>query len=684
MLPNSRFRSACVWLALLFLTSANFVRAQQAPTRQVFVAGSLSDEALIQFSSLLAATGSQDNLLLMDSPLGAGPNSRLLAGLHADQVIGVAAPGDRRGDQEQRLGHKWSESYEWKNGPPPALRQKLLPRPERIVVCPVQPRRLLLHGAWLAGLVQAPLFVTRDAEGDADELRRWLSAETIREVIALGSSRPLCRACLASSSLSQEPARFPIRLEEHADESAVARACRTRLIKMGAIQTLIVANPADSGQGLGRMSLLAPWLAVSKRAALLFTSDRGDNTAAVVREALARPDLGQVDSMLLLAGLKAIPTERRINPVPGKDPEIEMEPLTPKGTDPFTLATGRLFHQDPALVLVQLARQHLLPPDQKPRRALVVSNPGGGLPLLETFSRHTAHEFRNAGYQTAALFNDQANPEKMRKLLPAQDIFLWEGHYKTLTDEYGFLTWTEPLPPAFYFLQSCLALKEEEASPLIQRGAFAIVGSATRTYSASGGAFTVAFFDAMIYDRQTLGGSLRQAKNFLLCYSLLKEKRLGDKVKLAGANVRSAWAFTLWGDPTLRLPQPQRPESGAELQAVHHEVRGNTIHLTLPDKAYPEVKVGRYEANMLPNARLAGLLTASAEVENQKKLVPFVFAEVPLPKAPPGMKPQLSSKVSDKSYVFTWDQRRKTGYLLLTPRTSKEPRELRFHVEWVD
>src|SRR6185312_9274962 len=123
------------------------------------------------------------------------------------------------------------------------------------------------------------------------------------------------------------------------------------------------------------------------------------------------------------------------------------------------------FHQELAMVLAQLARPWLLPPDGKLRRSLVVSNPGGGLPLLETFSRHTVNEMRNAGYRTTALFGHDADKDKVRKLAPESDIFLWEGHYRTLIDEFGFLTWKEPLPPSLYFLQSCLALNEEEASP---------------------------------------------------------------------------------------------------------------------------------------------------------------------------------------------------------------------------
>ena len=45
-----------------------------------------------------------------------------------------------------------------------------------------------------------------------------------------------------------------------------------------------------------------------------------------------------------------------------------------------------------------LARPRLLAKVKQPK-ALIVSNPGGGLPLLETFSRNTANEFKNAGYE---------------------------------------------------------------------------------------------------------------------------------------------------------------------------------------------------------------------------------------------------------------------------------------------
>src|SRR5262249_9562034 len=159
------------------------------------------------------------------------------------------------------------------------------------------------------------------------------------------------------------------------------------------------------------------------------------------------------------------------------------------------------------------------------------------------------------GYQTTALFGHEVTKEKVREQLPQQDVFLWEGHHNTMAHDYGLPDWPEPLPESLVFLQSCLALCRAEAYPLLERGAIGVVGSSTRTLSALGGACSLAFFDALLYDGQSLGGSLRQAKNFLLAYSLLKEKRLGKQAKLSGANLRSAWAFSLWGDPTLKLPQ---------------------------------------------------------------------------------------------------------------------------------
>src|SRR5262249_50338224 len=141
-------------------------------------------------------------------------------------------------------------------------------------------------------------------------------------------------------------------------------------------------------------------------------------------------------------------------------------------------------------------------------------------------------------------------------------------------------------------------------------------------------------------------------------------------------NVRSAWAFTLWGDPTLRFPVSESPS----LAPVRHQVRGNTIVVSLPETAYDKVTTAKFQAQMRPNARLAGLLRIDGD-ENNRRMVPFIFAEVGLPRAPEGKQPKLRTRLPANNWVFCWDGRRRCGYLLVTPRP-KDERELRFHVQW--
>ncbi len=238
--------------------------------------------------------------------------------------------------------------------------------------------------------------------------------------------------------------------------------------------------------------------------------------------------------------------------------------------------------------------------------------------------------------------------------------------------------WEEPMQPSLVFLQSCLALKDYKAHPLLSRGAVGVIGSSTRTYSASGGACSLAFFNALLYEGQTVGASLRQAKNFLMVYTMLKDKRLGTDAKRSGANLRAAWAFTLWGDPTATLPRPEKPADA--LPTVSHDVTGNTITVQVPTQRHGKVQSGKYQVEMPANGRLAGLLRKE-KLEDGQPLVPFVFAEVRLPRAKTGHVPTLSSRLPSSHWVFNWDERRGVGYLLIEPR-SKEDSEIRFHVKW--
>jgi hypothetical protein len=643
--------------------------AHQAPSSDhvVFLAADLSHEDLVVFTSALAASA-HPGVMLVDSPKQSRYIKAFLSAFQPQQVIPVGSFAEGVDNVQSRLGIKTAEGLKWQRGPPGEFWKSLFPAVTRVVVCPVEPRRTMLQAACLAGVMKAPLLLLRGHSPDeTDRLAGWLKEWHPREVLAVGAAAAPCR--LATDVR-------PVLL---ADEEEVFAAYLRQQMNQGPIQTLVLANPTDSRIGMYGMSSLAPWLALQRRAALLLTNEKGDNANAVIQAALKHPVLFRADFLLLAADLKAIPPEQRPNPLAGKDAAIEMEPMTPIGTEPFSFATGRLFHQDPAVVPLMLARRRLLPAMPGPRKALVISNPGGGLPLLETFSRHTVQELRNTGYETAAFFGDQADKDETRRLLPGQDIFLWEGHHKTLVEDFGLPNWTEPMAPSMVFLQSCLALNEEETQSLLARGAVSIVGSSTRTYSASGGAISLAFFNALLYEGQSLGGALRQAKNFLLTYRLLKEKRLGPAARLSGANLRSSWAFTLWGDPTQELAHPVPPPDARP--AVRHDINGKTLVITLPEQNYPRVVTGKFTAQMPPNARLAGLLAPEPE-EDTRRMVPFVFVEIPL-LGPRDQTPRLRSRTPERNWVFCWDDRRRCGYLLVLPR-ARDARELRFRIDWQD
>jgi hypothetical protein len=671
----TRARTFChsrgAWLVLALFVALLPGRSAASPPaegarRNVYLARGLSDESLITLQATLAAFD-PDSLLLLDTDATAPHVKAFLASFRPARIVPIGSFPSDGADLETRLGLRPEPIVAWTHGPPLKLWHSLFSRAEQVVVCPAGPRAQLLQAACLAGALRAPLFVVHGKHSEAEHLETALRRWRVRQVHLVGKA--------------PRPEHLPegVQITHLPGESAVATAHRRLLAEQGPIDVLVVANPAD-GKGRDSLAALAPWVARKKRAALLLTGGpRGDAAKTIQRALAGSAALRRADAILFLADLKAIPTWTRPNPIPGdKDPHIEMEPLTPTGDRPFTFATGRLFHSERAVVPLILARQRLLAEAQGPRRALVASNPGGGLHLLETFSRNTAHELRNAGYEVTALFGDGLTAGKLREQLPRHDLFLWEGHHNTLIKDWEFPSWDEPLPPSFVFLQSCLALTGEKVGPLLSRGAVAVIGSSTRTYSASGGACSLAFFDGVLYDEQTVGGALRQSKNFLLAYARLKEKRLGKEAMRTGANLRAAWAFTLWGDPTLKLPAPPVSGSGRALPPVRHEVKGNTVVLSVPE-GRRRVATERYEASLPADARLAGLVRKRSG--ERRSLVPLVFAEVHLPRARPGLTPVLSGRLPSSRWVFTWDERRRCGYLLALPR-QHDGHELRFHVHW--
>ena len=608
---------------------------------RVFLTSGLSEENLLTFASALGSDGGA-GVLLIES-----------GATHPYNLAFLEASAGRRATPVN------NQSVD-------EIRAALFRNAQKIVVCLAEPRRLLLQAACYADAVGAPLFVHHGTAEDNAALIGAIASGRARDIYAVAKAFHWCVDLRGTS------------VHYVGDEQAVFDDYVRRQARRGRIKNLIIANPEDVRPGLGRMSTLAPWIALQRHAALVLTNAKGVNVDSAVKAALKNEHLTHIDSLILAGNLQALPMVQRPNPIQGKDAFIEMEPMTPAGRDVVSFAVGRLFHEDRGVVALMLARQRLLAASAGPPRALVASNPGGSLPLLETFSRNTASELCNAGYQTTPLIGQRTILEDLRRLLPSQTIFLWEGHHSTLVQDYRVHEWPEPLQPSLVFLQSCLALQEPKAQPFLERGAIGVIGTSSRTYSGSGGALSLAFFDALAYEHQSVGSALRSAKNFMLAFAQLKEQRLGAKSQLGGANIRAAWAFSLWGDPTVKLPRPTTPEGALAL--VRHHVRGNTIVVQLPHVTHDKVVSVRYLTEMRANARLAGLLSKQEE-EDAHRLVPLVFAEVHLPAAPAGKTPRLHSALAASRWVFCYDARRLTGYLLAMPR-AVDTDELRFHVVW--
>lgn len=621
--------------------------------KTAFLACQLSEAEIVELSTNLIAAD-HSGVFLIDSPNHSESVRNFLKEFRPSAVIAVGDPSGPAKDLGRRLQIDATGCAEVR-----ALTAALFPKATKVVLAPATPRGQLLQAAVLAGTLKAPLCILSEKD-DVDRLRELLRTWETREIHAVGGASAVAR-------------NFDdLKVIPLADEHAAATAALKQRAHHGPVPTLVIANPHKSAT-----AMLAPWLALQKRGLLLLSDEAGGNVRELVDDATNSPEARHADALLLAGDTEALPTLRRPNPLEGKDEFIEAEPLTPTQLEPVSFATGRLFHKDPAIITLMVNRPRLWP-KQTTHKAVIVSNPGGGLPLLETFSRNTALELKNGGFDVTAFFGADANRPAVRAALPDATIFLWEGHHSTLMREYEALRWAETLQPSLVFLQSCLALTEEVAHPFLERGAVAVVSSTSRNYSASGGALSLAYFDAMIYDRQTLGGSLRSAKNFLLAYTLLKEKRLGDNAKMNGASLRTALSFSLWGDPTLELPRPELPEDARA--PIRHQVQGNTIVVSLPTHPHSKVITTRYHAQIFPNARLAGLISKKDDPDGQA-LVPLIFQEVSLPKAPEGKRPHLRTRLPDDHWVFCWDARRATVYLLIRPR-AKDTGEIRFQIDW--
>ena len=160
------------------------------------------------------------------------------------------------------------------------------------------------------------------------------------------------------------------------------------------------------------------------------------------------------------------------------------------------------------------------------------------------------------------------------------------------------------------------------------------------------------FLDSMAYDGRPIGASMRHAKNFLLCYVELKAKRLGAAARLGGANKRAAWTFTVWGDPTLKMPKPVPPKDA--LPALKCEIVQNRIAMTLPEKRLPGRRKSPPTGPRCGRADGSVVWPFTLDEENARQLAPLAFAGDSIRKTlKDGHTPRLTSKVPGKNSGYS-------------------------------
>jgi hypothetical protein len=406
---------------------------------------------------------------------------------------------------------------------------------------------------------------------------------------------------------------------------------------------VVVANPADRA-GLfspSALSLLAPLVAAYHRAPLFLAADADpESIERRVGEWIDRHGL-RPTHVILVGDELALRSHRVADPVAaaggpaaiggGSEVRVELFSQIEKG-QPQDYAVGRIVGEDAAGASATLARQFHDRHGLRGRPAIFLSNADQIFALGETISRTTASELRNLGVPVRTFYRDAITPQVIRKALEGTEFLVWEGHARDLTlEEQGDI----PVDgaPALVVLQGCYTLDRSDPFILLERGTEAIVATSAAIYSASGSAFARAFVDSLLYDGADLGTAVRNARNYLLSVVELKKQRGHDDWH---KTYRAALAFTLWGDPTTRMPLGASKPS---LQPVRWSLDEAKLELSIPRGRLPKAEAGRYHVRPAPRAMLSGLILKDGDrTDRQVKDLYFGVAAPPAPLrvCPPG------------------------------------------------
>jgi hypothetical protein len=177
-------------------------------------------------------------------------------------------------------------------------------------------------------------------------------------------------------------------------------------------------------------------------------------------------------------------------------------------------------------------------------------------------------------------------------------------------------------------LQACQSLDDSVLWRLDEMGGVALIGSMTSIHSGCGSSLLNAAMTSMLYRGGTLGETLRDAENYMICAEELKARR-GHTEQAKG--VRAALSFRLWGDPELQV-LPGRPRQPRQAPLKAEWAGTDTLRIVVPQSRLPDAYGDRYVASMFPNSQTAGLI--KSEAETMKRVLPLYYFCLPLPEGP--------------------------------------------------
>lgn len=393
-----------------------------------------------------------------------------------------------------------------------------------------------------------------------------------------------------------------------AEALAVIRRLRPELHP----SAVVVTNPADRNGMFSpsSLSLIAPLVAAAHQAPLLLVSD--SKPESVESEVTSFIDAhGLATSHIILVGDEiGLPSHRVPDPVleaggplargGGKIVRVELFSEIER-EKPQDFAVGRIVAENAAQASFSLARRFHGGPPRRGRPAIFLSNADRVFALGEAISRATVADLQNVGVPVRAYYRDEITAEVSQQALAQTDLLVWEGHPRDLTlEERGGVAVDRT--PEVVVLQGCYTLDRSDPFILIEKGTQAVIATSAAIYSASGSALARALFDSALGNGTDLGTALRDARNYLLALAELKRQRGHDDWRKTW---RAALAFSLWGDPTLKLPiKAGRPT----VEPAIWDSKGNELRLTVPKERMRRILVGDYRAQPAFRSMLSGIV----------------------------------------------------------------------------